>query len=127
MRLLSSLLPIFILISSPGFSMSKIECTHFVYDGVPFVTVTLTAKPDGHIERLAQLTHYGQTRQTAAEEQSTNNGELFNLVIEADSPGNELRLVIARETNSAGDYLARLINERDPVMKEMKGTCHVTN
>lgn len=85
----------------------------------------MNVKPDGHIERLAEITHYGNTRQTAVEENPTKEGELYNLTIEADHPNSELFLEIYQSNTSEvnATYGAKLINPESPAMREMPGNC----
>lgn len=100
----------------------NITCQFYVYADVPFVTVTMYPAAEGHIKRLGEITHYGQTKTTAIEELEARDGELYNLVVEADSNGQELGLVISQKDVQGGKQ-SKLINPASPVMKEMSGVC----
>lgn len=110
-------------LSVGAFGATTLTCNHYATDGVVFVTFTMNVKPDSHIERLAYLTHYGQTRQTAIEELTPSADQLYNLVVEADHHGQELGLVIYKASLDRESRRAVLINPQMPVMKEMPGTC----
>ena len=110
-------------LSADAFGATKLSCTHYATEGAVFVTIAMTVKSDGHLERLAYLTHYGQTRQTAIEELTPSADQLYNLVVEADHHGQELGLVIYKTSVDSGSHRAVLINPQMPVMKEMPGTC----
>ncbi len=100
----------------------KITCNFYVYADVPFVTITMHQEPNGHIKRIGEITHYGQTKSTAVEELEARDGELFNLTVEADTNGNELGVVISQKDAQDGKQ-SKLINPAAPVMKEMSGVC----
>ena len=125
---ISKLSVLFILVSRPVFAQETITCTHYVYQTVPFITITMNVKPDGHIDRLSDLNHYGNTRQTAVEENPPNEGELYNLTIEADHPNSELFLEIYRQNTQQlnATFDAKLINPQSPAMREMLGQCEYT-
>lgn len=112
--------------ASSAFAATTLSCDHYAYEGVLFATIKMTVKSDGHIERLADLTHYGQTRQTAVEEQTPAADELYNLVVEADSHGNELGLVIYKAQAVGSKFRAVLINPHVPYGKEMQGECSLS-
>lgn len=111
--------------STRAFAGTTLVCTHFIYQDLPFITISMTVNESGGIERLAQITHYGSSRQTAIEENPTDQSQLYNLTIEADNPGNELFLEIYRSEDVAApsSYKAKLINPGAPSVKEMAGTC----
>lgn len=116
------------LIVPTAFSAQKISCTHYVYSGVPFVTIVMNVNANGHIERLAEWTHYGSTQQTAVEENEARTDQLYNLTIDADRPGNELFLEIYKSSTNLveSSFKAKLINPQSPAMKEMAGQCDLT-
>ena len=103
-----------------------LSCTAFVYGELPFVTIEMIVKSDGHIERLANLIHQGTSRQTAVEENPTTPDQLYNLTIEADHPGQELFLEISKPTGGdTGETLnGQLINPESPAYKTMRATCN---
>lgn len=117
-----------LMLSEHALAQTKLNCTHYVYQQMPFITISMNVKPDGRIERLAEITHYGNTRQTAVEENPTKDGELYNLTIEADHPNSELFLEIYQPNTSEinATYAAKLINPESPAMKEMLGNCEAT-
>ncbi len=102
-----------------------LECTHYIYSGMPFVTIKMTVDHDGHIQRLADLSHYGNTQQIAVVENPTRDDELYHLTVDADRPGQELYLEIYKQADAAfsASYNAKLINPQSPAMKEMLGNC----
>ena len=111
-------------LGSAGFAQAenKIVCTHYVYADVPFATVTLHLLPNGHIDRLGEITHYGQTKTTSVEEHQARDGELYNMTVDADSGGNGLQLIVSQKDSNGGKE-ATLINQASPIMKEMPGIC----
>ena len=113
------------LIPTVTLAAEKLSCTHYVYPGMPFITVTMTLTADGHVERLGDVTHYGSTRQTAIEENPASGDQLYNLTIEADSPEGELFLEIYKPSDTLLNetFKAKLINPQSPAMKEMAGEC----
>jgi hypothetical protein len=122
---LSTVLVLLASLSSSLGAGATLECTHYVYSGVPFVTIKMTMDEDGHIQRLADLTHYGNTQQIAVVENPTRDDELYHLTVDADRPGQELYLEIYKQGDAAfsASYNAKLINPQSPAMKEMLGNC----
>lgn len=112
-------------LSSAAFAGSKLSCTAFVYGELPFITLEMTVKDDGHIERLATLIHQGTSRQTAIEENPATPQQLYNLTIEADHPGQELFLEInkPKEGDESATLHGQLINPESPAYKTMRATC----
>jgi hypothetical protein len=123
MLLAGSILLSVIGLSVGAFGATTLTCNHYATEGVVFITFTMAVKPNSHIERLGELTHYGQTRQTAIEELNPSADQLYNLIVEADHPGQELGLVIYKAALDLESRRAVLINPQMPVMKEMPGTC----
>ena len=119
-----------VMLSSTAFAESntpaKLSCTAFVYGELPFVTIEMTVKADGHIERLATLLHQGTSRQTAVEENQTTTEQLYNLTVEADHPGQELFLEINKpKDEDSGETLSgQLINPSSPAYKTMRASCN---
>lgn len=113
------------MISTTVYASRTMECTHYVYSEVPFVTISMKVKADGGIERLAEVTHYGNTQQVAVEENDPGEGELYNLTVDADRPGQELflKVFLSNEVKDRASYAAKLINPQSPAMKEMAGQC----
>ncbi len=120
------LISLALMISKTAIAGQKLVCTAYIYQDIPFVTISMTVDESGQVDRLAEIDHYGTSRQTAVEENQTDPEQLYNLTIEADNPGNELFLEIYRteEFESASSYKAKLINPSAPSVKEMAGTCH---
>jgi hypothetical protein len=114
-----------IFLSSTAFSQSQLSCTAFVYGEMPFVTIEMIVKDDGHIERLANLIHQGTSRQTALVENAVRDDQLYNLTVDADHPGQELFLEIYKPTNgdTTGVLNAKLINPSSPAYKTMQARC----
>jgi len=114
-----------LVMSTPALAQSELSCTAFVYGDMPFVTIQMRVKPDGHIERLANLIHHGTTRQTAIEENATSANQLYNLTVEADYPGQELFLEIYKpEDGETGEVLnGQLTNPEAPSYKHMRALC----
>lgn len=112
--------------STRAFADKTLVCTHFIYQDIPFITISMTVDASGQIDRLAEINHYGTSRQTAVEENQTQQGQIYNLTVEADNPGNELFLEIyeAKASEAPASYKAKLINPSAPSIKEMAGTCH---
>lgn len=104
-------------------SPSNITCEAFAYQGVVFATVRFNLKDDGHVERLGEVEHYGQRHQIALEELQTASGEYLHLLVDADSPGNELRLIVYSADAGQNKYRGLLINDHTPAMREMKAAC----
>lgn len=115
-------------ISSAAFAAQKLTCTHYVYSGVPFATVTLKLDPDGHVERFADITYYGVTQKTAVQENAKRDDQLYNLTLDADRPGEEIFLEIYKPADSLAlnSFKAKLINPQSPAGKEMAGSCDLT-
>jgi hypothetical protein len=113
------------LVSSTALSQSQLSCTAFVYGEMPFVTIEMTVKDDGHIERLANLIHQGTSRQTALVENAVRDDQLYNLTVDADHPGQELFLEIYKPANgdNTGVLNAKLINPSSPAYKTMRTQC----
>ncbi len=111
--------------STRAFAGTTLVCTHFIYQDIPFITISMSLDESGRVERLAEIDHYGTSRQTAVEENQTDPKQLYNLTIEADNPGNELFLEIYRndDVEESSSYRAKLINPGAPSVKEMAGTC----
>jgi hypothetical protein len=111
--------------STTSLASQNLVCTHYIYQDIPFVTISMSVDASGRIDRLAEINHYGTSRQTAVEENQTNQRQLYNLTIEADNPGNELFLEIYRteDFGALASYTAKLINPSAPSVKEMPGTC----
>jgi hypothetical protein len=114
------------MVSKMALASHKLDCTHFIYQDIPFITISMTVDESGRIDRLAKIDHYGTSRHTAVEENQTDPAQLYNLTIEADNPGNELFLEIYRndDVEESSSYRAKLINPGAPSVKEMAGTCH---
>jgi hypothetical protein len=114
-------------ISTAAVAQSKLSCTAYVYGEMPFVTIEMTVKSDGHIERLANLIHQGVTRHTAVEENMTTAEQLYNLTVEADNPGQELFLEInkPKDGNTSGILSGQLINPASPAYKTMRTSCEL--
>jgi hypothetical protein len=111
-----------LLLGSTALAENKIICTHYIYQNVPFATITLHQDASGSIDRYGEITHFGQTKTTAIEEHAAQVGELYNLTVEADSNGGELGLIISQRNDVNGKQ-AKLINPASPMMKEMPGSC----
>ena len=114
-----------IFLSSTALAQSQLSCTAFIYGEMPFVTIEMTVKDDGHIERLANLIHQGTSRQTALVENAVRDDQLYNLTVDADHPGQELFLEIYKPTNgdTTGVLNAKLINPSSPAYKTMQAKC----
>ena len=127
MRFLTGLL-LSSLTANSAYAEAKLSCTHYVYSDIPFVTITMKLTADGHIERLADITHYGSTQQIAIEENVTGPDQLYNLTVDADNPNGELFLEIYKpsDNQSQASFKAKLINPQSPAMKEMPGQCDLT-
>jgi hypothetical protein len=119
------LMSLVLMSSNIALAGQKLVCTAYIYQDIPFVTISMTIDESGRVERLAEIDHYGTSRQTAVEENQTNSKQLYNLTIEADNPGNELFLEIYRnqDVETSSSYKAKLINPSAPSLKEMAGTC----
>lgn len=122
------LLALGLTLSEAAIAKQKLVCTHFIYQDIPFITISMSLDESGRVDRLAEINHYGTSRQTAIEENPTEPKQLYNLTIEADNPGNELFLEIYRteDFESASSYKAKLINPSAPSVKEMAGTCQTS-
>lgn len=122
------LLALGLTLSEAALANQKLVCTHYIYQDIPFITISMSLDESGHIDRLAEINHYGTSRQTAIEENPTDESQLYNLTIEADNPGNELFLEIYRSEDVAAPsfYKAKLINPSAPSAKEMAGTCQAS-
>ena len=126
MKFISAIISIF-MFANGALASDKIVCDYYVIQDVPFATVELTVMADGRIDPTAKITHYGITKSSGVIQHETGADELYNLQVEADSPGNELGLVIFREQTSTGANRSVLINPNSPMGKEMRGQCAVTN
>ena len=122
------LLALGLTLSEAALANQKLICKHFIYQDIPFITISMTIDASGRIDRLAEIDHYGTSRQTAVEENQTEPKQLYNLTIEADNPGNELFLEIYRteDFETPLSYKAKLINPSAPSAKEMAGICHTS-
>lgn len=114
-----------VFLSSTALAKSQLSCTAFVYGEMPFVTIEMIVKDDGHIERLANLIHQGTSRQTALVENAVRDDQLYNLTVDADHPGQELFLEIYKPANddNTGVLNAKLINPSSPAYKTMQAKC----
>jgi len=119
------LMSLALMASKTALASHKLVCTHYIYQDIPFITISMTVDESGRIDRLAKIDHYGTSRHTAVEENQTDPAQLYNLTIEADNPGNELFLEIYRteDFEASSFYKAKLINPGAPSVKEMAGTC----
>lgn len=117
-----------LLLSEAATANQKLVCTHFIYQDIPFITISMSLDESGHVDRLAEINHYGTSRQTAIQENPTDQSQLYNLTIEADNPGNELFLEIYRTEGFEvpSSYKAKLINPGAPSVKEMAGACQTS-
>jgi hypothetical protein len=122
------LLALGLVISEAVLASQTLICTHFIYQDIPFITISMTIDDSGRIDRLAEIDHYGTSRQTTVEENQTAPKQLYNLTIEADNPGNELFLEIYRTEafEVSSPYKAKLINPGAPSVKEMAGICQIS-
>lgn len=117
-----------LILSEAAIANQKLVCTHFIYQDIPFITISMSLDESGRVDSLAEINHYGTSRQTAIQENPTDQSQLYNLTIEADNPGNELFLEIYRNEGFEvpSSYKAKLINPGAPSAKEMAGACQTS-